>query len=146
MLQEAQLIFDVLVPPPDSIEPKTSSSLDEIILRRRVKVKLTESNNELKRELDGIMKSLSKLEQKMSRWISDENDDFDELESVLSRRRQIKRTQKKFDEIHFYDDSDDEDFIDVEPDKNEAELLYMQLELDKKEPKKKPIKRKGNGF
>ena len=66
--------------------------------------------------------------------------------SVLSRRRQIKRTQKKFGEIHFYDDSDDEDFVDVEPDKNEAELLYMQLELEKEEPKKKTVKRKGNGF
>ena len=81
LLQEAQLIFDVLVPPPESIQPKTSSSVNEIILRRRVKVKLTDSNNELKRELDGIMKSLAKLERKMSRWISEEND-FDELESL----------------------------------------------------------------
>jgi len=144
VVREAQFIFGLVVPAPEHMAPEpgssSSSNTIEILVNQRVKVKVTESNAELKRDLEGLVKSMTKLESKMSTWIRSDHLTVELVERLASSRRQLKRTKQKYAEIAFYDDSDDDDdnFVDVEPDKNAAELAYMAAELEQKP--EKPVK------
>ena len=145
--QEAQLIFDVIVPAPENFNPQPGTSTSrstEIVISKKVKVKLDDCNKDLKRELESIFKGISRLERRLTKWINEE-ENLENLDQMIQERRALKRAQRKFTEIHFYENSDDEDFIDVEPDQNESELAHMREELEQKpkEVVKKPTKRKG---
>ena len=145
--QEAQLIFDVIVPAPENFDPQPGASTSrstEIIISKKVKVKLDNSNKDLKRELESIFKGISRLERRLTKWINEE-ENLESLDQMIQERRALKRAQRKFSEVQFYENSDDEDFIDVEPDQNESELAHMRQELEQKPKKaeKKSTKRKG---
>ena len=53
---------------------------------------------------------------------------------MVELRRNLSKMKQKYNEITFYDDSDEDDFEEVPPDQNEAELNAMKSLFQPEEP------------
>ena len=145
--QECQHIFEILVPTDDRSadtdnnqnneninQPSTSATI-EISISKKTKIKRDETNRELDRELKTVFKGCDKVSKRLTGWIQGDYSFAPELfDEMVELRRNLSKMKQKYNEITFYDDSDEEDFEEVPPDQNEAELNAMKSLFQPEEP------------
>ena len=145
--QECQHIFEILVPTDDrstdndsnqnnvnNHQPSTSATIG-ISISKKTKIKRDETNRELDRELKTVFKGCDKVSKRLTGWIQGDYSFASELfDEMVELRRNLSKMKQKYNEITFYDDSDEEDFEEVPPDQNEAELNAMKSLFQPEEP------------
>ena len=143
--QECQHIFEILVPTDDRSAdtdnnqnnenvPSTSATI-EISISKKTRIKRDETNRELDRDLKTVFKGCDKVSKRLTGWIQGDYSFAPELfDQMVELRRNLSKMKQKYNEITFYDDSDEEDFEEVPPDQNEAELNAMKSLFQPEEP------------
>ena len=143
--QECQHIFEILVPTEDRSAdtdnnqnnengPSTSATI-EISISKKTRIKRDETNRELDRDLKTVFKGCDKVSKRLTGWIQGDYSFAPELfDEMVQLRRNLSKMKQKYNEITFYDDSDEEDFEEVPPDQNEAELNAMKSLFQPEEP------------
>ena len=144
--QECQHIFEILVPTDDraadnsqsnaqtSDQPSTSTTI-EISISKTTRIKRDDTNRELDRELKTVFKGCDKVSKRLTGWIQGDYSFTPELfDQMVELRRNLSKMKQKYNEITFYDDSDEDDFEEVPPDQNEAELNAMKSLFQPEEP------------
>ena len=145
--QECQHIFEILVPADDrsadtdnvqnnsNRDQPSTSGIIEISISKNTRIKRDETNRELDRDLKTVFKGCDKVSKRLTGWIQGDYSFAPELfDQMVELRRNLSKMKQKYNEITFYDDSDEEEFEEVPPDQNEAELDAMKCLFQPEKP------------